>query len=214
MWNSQDLTNQRFGRLIAISRFCGGDKSKWLCLCDCGKEKVVRSSRLKSGTTKSCGCFRREHSSKSNSTHGLSKTSTYRAWSSMKQRCLNPNVEQYPNYGGRGITLCDRWMLFTNFIEDMGLSPSPAHSIDRIDNNIGYSPENCRWATLIEQANNKRSNRRITVSGETKTVREWSRHLGISNDVIYERLRIGWSEIRAVTEPVAKRTKEISNGFE
>lgn len=153
-----DLTGRRFSRLTAI-RVAGRDSTgrfEYLCRCDCGQEKTVRGSNLTSGHVKSCGCLLRE--ADQGITHGLSHAPEYIVWLSMKRRCSNPKNESFKYYGGRGIKVCDRWLhSFENFLDDMGSRPSPEHSIDRINVDGDYEPSNCRWATLSEQARNKRT---------------------------------------------------------
>lgn len=154
----------RFGKLIAIKKVSKGNNgiNKWICLCDCGNERITSIECLLRGKTRSCGCLYRE-SWDTRMTHGhaINKTTEYYAWSSMKQRCYNENKEEYPIYGGRGIKVCDRWRYsFENFLEDMGLKPSPDLSLDRWpDMNGNYEPGNCRWGTTLEQGNNKSTNR-------------------------------------------------------
>ena len=136
-------------------------------------------------------------------THGMSKTPEYCTWEHMKQRCFNPNCKRYPDYGGKGITVCDRWKnSFQNFLADMELKPSPKHSIDRIDNNADYSPENCRWSTRVEQQNNTRYNRLITIGNDTRTIAQWTKEMGFERTVIHSRLKDGWSDYDAVMTPV------------
>ena len=146
-------------------------------------------------------------------THGLSKTPEYKAWYSMKQRCFNLNDKKYPDYGGRGITVCDRWLNLDNFLADMGSRPTAKHSLDRIDNDSDYSPKNCRWATKTEQENNKRTNKPlITIRNETYTIVQWAEKMGYGESVIPKRLYRGWSEYKAVMTPVRpyKSTKKLS----
>ena len=135
--------------------------------------------------------------------HGMSRTPEYYAWQHMKDRCFNSNYKQYLYYGGRGITVCDRWKnSFENFLADMGSRPAPKHSIDRIDNNGDYRPDNCRWATKVEQANNRRYNRLITIACVTLTIAQWTKEMGFSENLISNRLKDGWSEFDAVMTPV------------
>ena len=134
--------------------------------------------------------------------HGMAETSEYTSWQGMKNRCFNPNYHRYSDWGGRGITVCDRWLNFENFLADMGTKPSPKHSLDRIDNNADYSPKNCKWSTKAEQDNNKRNNHLITIDDVTLTIAQWAEKMGISHQVIYSRLKSGWSEFAAVMTPV------------
>jgi len=138
--------------------------------------------------------------------HGLRKSAEYNTWCSMRQRCNNKNATSYRNYGARGITVCDRWNTsFMSFLADMGKKPSSEHTIDRINNDLGYSPENCRWALMDEQCNNRRSNRRVTINGETKTISQWARKSGLSSQVILNRVdKLGWGEQKLLT-PLFKK---------
>jgi len=202
----QDLTGIRFGQLsvLRLDKIEDG-RSWWLCKCDCGVELSVRSNNLKQ-KTKSCGCrnYRKCRQGKfRQGKHGLSKSVEYRTWITMLQRCLDENCKSYSRYGGRGITVCERWLLFENFFADMGMRPSKRHSIDRIDNEKGYGPDNCRWATQKEQTRNTRRNRHLVLNGITKTLAEWEELTGISHVTITARIdRHGWDVERALTTPI------------
>lgn len=165
MPNVIDLVGQRYGRLLVIARATNNlkNQSRWLCRCDCGTEKVIPSTYLRTGDVKSCGCYRREtigmNGKLSSTTHGQSSnpTLTYNSWNSMKQRCLNPKAPNYHKYGARGITVHPEWIeSFEAFLRDNGERP-PGRSLDRIDSTGNYEPGNTRWATPMEQRHNRRA---------------------------------------------------------
>lgn len=168
-----NLTGQRFGKRVVLSR--GGVSSngeiKWLCQCDCGVVSLGRGSSLRNGKADSCGCL----TTLSRTTHGKRKTREYNTWHGMRQRCENTKNPVYASYGGRGVSVCERWAMFQTFFDDMGPSPNESSSLDRIDNNKGYSPENCRWATPKEQSRNKRKykNNKSGVTGVYKYKDKW-----------------------------------------
>ncbi len=158
-----DLTGKRFGRLIVVSRAANkGTSIRWNCLCDCGETSLPHSKSLRNGTTQSCGCLKREIiKAGANRSHGRTDTSEYRAWTDIKTRCFNRNREDWPHWGGRGITICSEWRDdFAAFFEHVGPRPSAQHSIDRRDNERGYEPGNVRWATYSEQNLNRRKFKR------------------------------------------------------
>lgn len=162
----ENLDGVEFHRLKVVSRDSTKNKGRgsWLCECECGTRVIVRSSHLKSGQTKSCGCLSREFTRKLNSTHGMSKTSEYKTWLGMKRRCYAVKDIAYANYGGRGITICEEWFhSFEQFYSDMGKKPSEGHSIDRIDGGGNYNKSNCRWADWFTQT----ANRRISTTSAT-----------------------------------------------
>ena len=157
---AKSIIGNRYGKLIVLKRDFLTNKGGpwWFCKCDCGNIKSVRGSRLKSGTTKSCGCYQIETTIQRSKTHGMSKTKTYKSWSGAKRRCYNKNTSDYVYYGGRGITVCSRWLnSFENFLEDMGKTPDKK-TLDRIDSNKNYCKKNCRWATVKQQNRNKNNN--------------------------------------------------------
>jgi len=185
-----DLCGQRFGMLSVLSRAENdkGGKAMWLCACDCGDGAIVAGTYLRAGARTSCGKHRTTAQAKSSHgrpTHGLSGTAEHRTWVSMRNRCISPTAAAYHDYGGRGIKVCERWNSFEAFSADMGPRPSPAHSIDRINNDGDYEPENCRWTTNVEQMRNRRRTRYVRHNGMVATIPEMAGALGISRSALH-----------------------------
>ena len=201
-----DLTGQRFGRLTVTERAQNkGRMTAWLCQCDCGNTIVVNGNNLKNGSTKSCGCYRKEYGRKSltgnnhQKTHGLCHTRLYRIWGHMKERCCNPDSPKYYRYGARGIKVCAEWMNDFEAFHAWAITHGYAEnlSINRIDNDGDYCPENCEWATNEEQANNTSRNHMITYNGETHTIAEWARIKHIPYKTLFKRISDDWSYAKA-----------------
>lgn len=196
----------RFGKLVCV-RPNGVNKynrTLWEVRCDCGRVKTVVLADLKSGNTKSCGCRRGLTSVTHGATIGGKGTRTYNVYQSMLARCYNKNSKYYDYYGGRGIGVCKRWRdSFENFREDMGEAPK-GRSIDRIDNSLGYEPDNCRWATPLEQSNNTRANVYLEYAGKRQTLPQWARELGINIHTLHNRRWHGWSDREILETPVGQ----------
>ena len=191
----KDHTGKKFGRLIVLSRAENrAGRTAWSCRCDCGATTIVTGLSLVTGHTQSCGCFQRDATSLANSKHGFARGQApeYYAWKGMIRRCTDKNNKFYKNYGGRGIVVCREWMDVERFMADMGKRPDGC-SLERVDNDKGYCPSNCRWATRKEQERNKRSNRLVEFNGQKITLAEFSEKTGIPRDKIDRRLRNGWS---------------------
>lgn len=208
MKQAQDLTGVQFGSLVVTRRAPNvGIRIMWACECECGAATTVWAHSLKSGATKSCGC-RRGAENRTRAVHGMSRTPIHEIWLGMRKRCLQPNSPNYFRYGARGITVCDRWRdSFQNFYEDMGPRPSPEHSLDRIDNDKGYSPENCRWATRKQQGNNKSNNVRFVVDGQSLTATQCAAMAKISLSGFLARIRQGWAIERAISPTATLRAQ-------
>lgn len=220
-----DLTGQRFGRLTVIneSKEKLGGEVAWLCKCDCGNQTVIRAHSLRTGYTKSCGCLHKE--TFTSKKHGCAskngKNRLYRIWCNMKNRCNDPHNPKYHIYGGKGIKVCEPWNDFVSFQNDMEssyLEHVKIHgerntTIDRIDSNLDYNPDNCRWATYTIQGNNTSATRKIEFNGETHTLREWSNITGISKKNLGCRIfDYHWSIEEALTLPLgSKPTRRIDS---
>lgn len=211
----ENLTGQKFGRLTAIcfvradKQKTGSTKSLWRWKCDCGNEIEVYAERVKSGNTKSCGCYEKEIASKISKTHGMSKTRIYHIYIGMKNRCNNQNTKIYKNYGGRGINICNEWNSESGFENFYSWSIKNGYSdeltIDRIDNNGDYCPENCRWTTNKEQQRNKRNNTIIVYENKSYVLSELAEKTGINGTTLQSRIKSGMS----IEEAVNYKKKEI-----
>jgi hypothetical protein len=194
----EDLTGRKFGKLKVLCRADRqGCNQRWKCYCECGNITLVQGSNLRSGHGKSCGCIG------GNSSHRKCYTTEYHAWEGMKARCTNSNNDQWEDYGGRGITYCQRWRSFENFLEDMGEKPRPEYTLERKNVDGNYTPQNCIWATRLVQNNNKRTNRKIAYDGRKLTAAAWSRETGIPKGAIFKRFfLLGWAAEKALFQPV------------
>lgn len=206
---TRDITGQTFFKLVVVSfdRLDSQRRSFWNCRCDCGGTISARSDSLAAGTTVSCGCENRRRVSEATRKHGQAwpaRTPEYSIWCAMLQRCRNPKCKAFPDYGGRGIHVCERWSTFANFIADVGTRPSKAHSIDRINNDGSYEPGNVRWATTSQQAANKRKQKPprtaklLNFNGESLTIAGWAMRSGVTPECLRSRLHLGWSLERAL----------------
>lgn len=206
-----DLTGKKYGLLTVVSRKTStSGYVEWNCICECGKKTVVRGNNLKNGSVKSCGCLKhRKHN-----THHLSNTRLYRIWSHIKRRCNDTKSEAYKYYGKRGITICNEWLDFTTFYKwaiDNGYKDGL--TIDRIDNNKGYSPDNCRWITRKKQANNRRSCLYFDYQGKTQNLMEWCNELDLDYKLVNSRIKkLGWDFEKAINTPVEVSKRSRKNG--
>lgn len=211
----EDLTGRRFGRLVVTKRIIKNNKGFWLCVCDCGKIVLMREkTELLSGRRKSCGCYNRDRITK----HGDSYSALYSVWHSMKVRCYTKTSIPYKNYGGRGITVCEKWRNDYTAFRDWALGHGYAKglTLDRIDNNGNYTPENCRFVDMRTQSNNRRSTRHISYKGITQSVAEWGRTLGVRPELILDRLKKNWPLADALSatkyKPLQHKQKGLDNG--
>lgn len=198
-----DLSGKRFGKLVAISIDHTGNykRTYWNCVCDCGGKRIVSGDHLRSGDVTDCGCFRMHTANWKK--HGMCNSRLYTIWSLMKERCFNPKRKEYVNYGGRGISVCEEWLDSSKFIEwALNNGYSENLTIDRIDNNGDYCPDNCRWITKKEQMNNRRNNHYIIYKGCKKTISQMAEENGLSYSQLSKRLKLGWSIERAISEPI------------
>jgi hypothetical protein len=218
------LVGMRFTRLVVTERApSAGNQVYWRCLCDCGETRLVKTQHLRGGDTKSCGCLKKDRQRalsvagvaarkarakpkpERKHRHGMSGSRSYKIWSCMRARCENPNHNHYSYYGGRGIAVCEQWKNFEGFLADMGEAPS-GMTIERVDNDRGYEPGNCRWASRADQNRNTRRNRLLTYDGASLTISEWARRIGINEQTIASRIDdSGWTVADALTRPVANK---------
>jgi hypothetical protein len=208
-----DISGQRFGYWTVVGYVGPTARTRaheWRCICVCGVERVMRSHPLRVGLSQSCGCRKGEYSIKTRGLKLISKMPEYPIWQGMRNRCFNPNVESYPLYGGRGITVCDRWCIgdgeqtgFECFFADIGPRPSKVHSLDRVDPDGNYQPGNVRWASNLEQANNRRKTRTVTYLGREMALTDAVRAAGsvIHHEAAWIRIRTGWTVERSVETP-------------
>jgi len=184
--------------------YVGRPRVRWWCACDCGKVCSVDGGALRSGSTQSCGCFRLECAPLNTRKHGQHGTPEYRSWQGMWDRTQNRNSEHFKDYGERGIDVCGRWRDtatgFASFLDDMGHRPSPGHTIDRINNSLGYNKDNCRWATKTEQSRNRRTTRWLTAYGLRATLAQWEGWSGVKYSTLLYRIKVGWSPERIVAK--------------
>lgn len=205
----------KYGQLTIIERAENDNRNQTrvVCKCDCGKVVTVRIIHLKSGMTKSCGCYLRERVKQSSTKHGQSNSRLYSVWNGMKDRCYNINNRQYKNYGGRGIKICEEWQDFEPFYKwaiSYGYNPEAVKgkcTIDRINNDGNYEPSNCRWVGMDIQQKNKRptSKGMFEMDGVVKSLKDWCKLYGTSPSVVYGRTQRGWDKVKAITTPIAER---------
>lgn len=204
----KDITGQKFGRLTALYKLHNTTgNTKWLCICDCGNFAEVTISNLTTSHTKSCGCYQIDMAIKNGTKHGKYNTRLYKIWQGMKDRCYNKNIIAYKDYGARGIIICDAWRNnFTNFYDwAINNGYKDNLTIERVDVNGNYEPENCCWATPTQQARNRRNTKYITYHDETKPLAEWCDILNLNYDMVYDRIyQYHWSIEEALTLEVRK----------
>lgn len=211
MTKFRDLSGLTFGRLYVSSRHIENNKhgkAMFNCVCSCGSAVTASGTDISTGNTRSCGCLKDEKAKARMTRHGNRYHPMWMRYKAMLDRCYKESNDQYRNYGARGITVCERWVnSFDDYVNDLGFPPSENHTIDRVDNNLGYSPENCRWATKKDQSVNRRVTKIVTVGGVSMSLADWSKSLGLKKSAVYGRIRNGWDVVRAVTHPPIARGK-------
>lgn len=213
----ENLLGKKFGRLTVIRDYGRSENRSviWLCKCECGNTHKVSTGKLKNGSVKSCGCLRRDMTVNKNHKHGQANTRLYSIWNGIKRRCQQPKCSSYNDYGGRGISLCKEWLDFSNFYNwSMNNGYDDSLSIDRIDVDGDYTPNNCRWVDSKIQQRNKRNNHYLTYNNETHPITEWADILGINKGTLESRItRYGWSTEKALNTPVKKCNRSKTNSF-
>lgn len=203
--HQKDIVGKKFNKLLVLKEVKTKYRDRYfLCRCDCGNEKIIRGKHLTSNKIVSCGCYQKEICGKTHITHGLTNSRLYSIYKDIIKRCTNKNHSTYKNYGARGITICNEWkndfMSFYNWAISNGYNDSL--TIDRIDNNGNYEPNNCHWCDRITQANNTRRNHFLTFNGKTQTIAQWGRELNMNSAKIGKRINLyGWSVEKALTTP-------------
>lgn len=194
---------QKFGRLTTVEKTHRWREEHWVCSCECGGNSLSAASALRNGRSRSCGCLKNEMARSRRLKHGRRGTSLYNRWASMIQRCENPNDRWYESYGGRGVTVCERWKnSFEDFLVDVGEPPTPKHQLDRIDNDKGYEPGNVRWATPRQQSVNKRTTVYAELDGVKRPLIEWCEILNLNYRVVKQRFgRLRWSAEKSLLTP-------------
>ena len=211
----EDLTGRIFGKLkvLHIGERAKNSHIQWLCECECGNEKLILGSSLRSKRTNSCGCYRSQEAKRNNTKNKTTRRKInpmeYVVWQSVKQRCYDSKCVSYEYYGGRDIKVCDRWLeSFENFYEDMGERPTDKHKLGRLDIQKNYEPSNCKWTLKTLRLNIGKNSRYLTVDGETKTMKEWSIISGIRYGAIKDRVNRGWEHKEAIFKPTGKYIRE------
>lgn len=207
-----NLKGQRFGRLLVVGPIeVRRSYVYWHAKCECGKDVEIRSSHLLDGSTQSCGCWRKERGASQSTVHGLYRSRIYKIWAGIKSRCNNPNDLGYRNYGGRGVTICQKWNdSFVAFNADVAMLAGyndPSLSLDRINNDGNYEPSNVRWATNAQQRRNSRQNHMLTHKGKTQCLVDWAIECGLTHTLLSQRLKMGWELERALITPIGKYTR-------
>lgn len=209
----EDLSGHKYGQwtVIQYAGLASDRKATWLCECKCGTRKVVRAKNLRNAQSCDCGCGRRQKTILRNTTHGRSRSPEHRTWCGMIKRCYNQNNPGYEDYGGRGITVCDRWKnSFESFLSDMGVKPFPEASIGRIDNDGNYEPNNCRWETYGQQAKNTRRNRRVVIGSDSRCFSEWAKEAGVTPSTFTNRVEANWNEDHLLLPPIKAKQLELN----